>query len=124
MMFHLLHRYVGRRVRFLIHPTLAKFPFEGHFFQRMACVMACKTNAERVLNDGDIPGVYPEGIAGAFKMYRDAYNFEGFGRLDYARWALKHDVPVIPFAIVGSAEIFPIFGRLNWRWLKGFLEWP
>ncbi len=124
MMFHLIYRYTGRIVRFLIHPTLAKFPFEGRFFQQMACVMACKTNAERVLHEGNILGVYPEGIAGAFKMYREAYNFEVFGRPDYARWALKHDVPVIPFAIVGSAEIFPILGRLEWRWLKEWMEWP
>ena len=124
MMFHLVYRYTGRAVRFLIHPTLVKFPFQGNFFQKMAGVMACKTNAERVLDDGDILGVYPEGIAGAFKLYREAYNLRVFGRADYARWALEYDVPVIPFVIVGSAEIFPIFGRLKWRWLKDWLEWP
>lgn len=124
MMFHLVYRYTGRVVRFLIHPTLVKFPFQAHFFQRMAGVMACKTNAERVLADGDILGVYPEGIAGAFKLYREAYNLGVFGRAHYARWALKHDVPVVPFVIVGSSEIFPIFGRLKWRWLKEWLEWP
>ena len=124
MMFHLVYRYTGRVVRFLIHPTLVKFPFQARFFQQMAGVMACKTNAERVLADGDILGVYPEGIAGAFKLYREAYNLGGFGRSDYARWALKHNVPVIPFVIVGSTEIFPIFGRLKWRWLKEWLEWP
>jgi len=124
MIFHLTYRYTGRVVRFLIHPTLAKFPFQARFFQRMATLMACKTNAERVLDEGHILGVYPEGIAGAFKMYREAYKFEVFGRPDYARWALKYHVPVIPFAIVGSAEIFPIFGQLKWRWLKKWLEWP
>ena len=124
MMFHLVYRCTGRVVRFLIHPTLVKFPFQARFFQQMAGVMACKTNAERVLADGDILGVYPEGIAGAFKLYREAYNLGVFGRADYARWALKYNVPVIPFVIVGSTEIFPIFGRLKWRWLKEWLEWP
>ena len=124
MMFHLTYRYTGRVIRFLIHPTLMKFPFQTLFFQRMMCVMACRTNAERVLESGHFLGVYPEGIDGAFKMYRDAYTFGRFGRPDYARWALKFNVPVVPFAIAGSAEIFPILAKLEWRWLVRFLEWP
>ncbi len=124
MMCHLIYQHTGRIIRFLIHPSLVKFPILGPFFQKMGGVMACNRNAERVLESDQVLGVYPEGISGAFKMYRDAYKFERFGRPDYARWALEFDVPVVPFAIVGSAEIFPILGKIKSKWLKSFLEWP
>ena len=124
MIFHLIYQYAGRIPRFLTHPTLFKFPFQAHFFHRMACVMACRENAERVLESGELLGVYPEGIRGAFKMYRDAYVFGRFGRADYVHWALRFNVPVIPFAIIGSAEIFPIIGKIKWGWLKKYFEWP
>jgi 1-acyl-sn-glycerol-3-phosphate acyltransferase len=124
MIFHLIYRNIGRRSRFLIHPTLAKFPFQGLFFQRMATLIACKENARRVLESGELLGVYPEGIRGTFKRYKEVYDLGRFGRPDYARFALEFDVPVVPFAIVGSAEIFPILGKIEWKWLKKYLEWP
>ena len=124
MMFHLIHRNTTRRTRFLIHPTLVKFPFQGWFFQKMATMMACRENATRALENGELLGVYPEGIRGAFKMHDELYQLGRFGRPDYARFALEFDVPVIPFAIVGSGEIFPILHKIKWRWLKKYLEWP
>ena len=87
-------------------------------------MMACQENATRALEAGELLGVYPEGIRGAFKMYKEVYNLGRFGRPDYARFALEFDVPVVPFGIVGSAEIFPILGKIKWRWLKKYKEWP
>jgi hypothetical protein len=37
---------------------------------------------------------------------------------------VAHGAPIIPFVTVGSAEICPILGRLDWRWVKRHLEWP
>ena len=124
MVVHLIYRYAGRFIRFISHPTLSKFPFQGTFFQRIGALPACQENAERVLRSGGVLGVYPEGIRGTFKMYREAYVFGRFGRPDYARWALEFNVPVIPFAAVGCAEIFPILGKLKLKRLRAYLEWP
>jgi hypothetical protein len=30
----------------------------------------------------------------------------------------------VPFVTVGSAEIYPILGRLDWGWWKRWSEWP
>jgi 1-acyl-sn-glycerol-3-phosphate acyltransferase len=124
MIVHLVTKYAGRVPRFLLHPTLVKFPVLTRFMWRMGGVMACEKNAEWVLNRCDILGVYPEGIHGAFKMYRDAYKLGKFGWPNYIHWALKHNAPVVPFVIVGSAEIFPILGKIPLPWLKQYLEWP
>jgi 1-acyl-sn-glycerol-3-phosphate acyltransferase len=69
-------------------------------------------------------GVFPEGIRGAFTPYRRAYKLGKFGRNEYVRMALRSGVPIYPFVTVGSAEIFPIVGRLDWKWWKRFSEWP
>jgi hypothetical protein len=36
----------------------------------------------------------------------------------------RHRVPIVPLVIVGSAEIFPIVGKLDWRWWKRVSRWP
>jgi len=76
-----------------------------------------------VLRQGGLLGVFPEGIHGAFTLYRDAYRLGKF-RDEYVKMALRHRAPIVPFVTVGSAEIFPILGRLEWRWWKRYTEWP
>ena len=124
MMVNLVMKYVGRLPRFLIHPTLVKFSVLGRFMRRMGGVMACKKNADEILADGGLLGVYPEGIRGAFKKYKDVYKLGRFGRPDYARFSVEHDVPVIPFVITGCAETYPILARMKWSWVKRYIEWP
>jgi len=36
----------------------------------------------------------------------------------------RHRAPIVPFVTVGSAETFPIIGKLNWGWWKRRTEWP
>ena len=124
MMVNLVTKYVGRVPRFLVHPTLVKFSVLGRFMRRMGAVMACKKNADEILEDGDLLGIYPEGIRGAFKLYKDIYQLGRFGRPDHAKFSLEHDVPIIPFVITGCAETFPILARMKWRWVKRYIEWP
>ena len=57
-------------------------------------------------------------------MYRDVYKLGKFGQPNYIHWALKHNAPVVPFVVLGSAEIFPILGKIPWLRLKQYLEWP
>lgn len=122
MLVHLLNKRCGRIPRFLIHPALVKFPFIATLMSRLGGVIANQENASRILNSNQILSVFPEGIRGAFTMYKDAHRIGRHWRDDYARFAIEHDVPVIPFAIVGTAETFPIFGKI--KWLRKLTEWP
>ncbi len=124
MTLHLLARELGRYPRFLIHPGLVRFPFLFNFHTKLGGVIACQENADRVLERGEILAIYPEGIRGAFALYRDAYRLGKFGRDEFVRVALRHRAPIVPFVTVGSAEIFPIIGKLNWGWWKRQTEWP
>ncbi len=124
MTLHQLARELGRYPRFLIHPGLVRFPFLFNFHTKLGGVIACQENADRVLERGDILAIYPEGIRGAFALYRDAYRLGKFGRDEFVKVALRHRAPIIPFVTVGSAETFPIIGKLNWGWWKRQTEWP
>jgi nucleoside-diphosphate-sugar epimerase/1-acyl-sn-glycerol-3-phosphate acyltransferase len=115
----------GRVPRFLIHPGVGlRFPFLFNLMSKFGGVIACQENADRVLAVGELLGVYPEGIRGAFTMYRRAHRIGPSWRNDCVAFALRHGVPLVPFVTVGSAEIFPILGRIDSRWWKRYSEWP
>jgi 1-acyl-sn-glycerol-3-phosphate acyltransferase/nucleoside-diphosphate-sugar epimerase len=116
-------RAVGRVPRFLIHPCLIKPPFLADYMTKLGGIVASAENADRVLSGGGLLGMFPEGIHGAFTMYRDAYKLGKFGRDEYVKMALRNRAPIIPFVTVGSAEIYPIWGRLDWKWVKRATEW-
>lgn len=118
-----IHRAVGRIPRFLIHPCLVKLPFLANYMTKLGGLIACQENADRVLSRQGLLGMFPEGIHGAFSFYRDAYKLGKFGRDEYVRMALRHRAPILPFVTVGSAEIYPIWGRLDWKLVKRTTEW-
>jgi 1-acyl-sn-glycerol-3-phosphate acyltransferase/nucleoside-diphosphate-sugar epimerase len=116
---------IGRIPRFLIHPGVGmRFPFLFNLMSKLGGVIACRQNAQQVLESGELLGVYPEGIRGAFTMYKRAHRIGPSWRNDCVAFALRHQVPIVPFVTVGSAEIFPIFGRIDWSWWKKYTGWP
>ena len=124
MALHQIVQHAGRYPRFLIHPTLVKFPFLFNFMTKLGGIIACQENADYVLERDEIVGIFPEGIHGAFALYRDAYRLGKLGRDEFVKIALRNQAPIIPFVTVGSAEIFPIFKKIEWRWWKRYSEWP
>jgi len=124
MMVHLLEKHLGRIPRFLMHPGLVKFPVLAPFLTNLGGIIACQENADYVLGRDELLGVFPEGIRGAFRMYREAYVLDRFGRSDFVKMALRHGAPIVPFVILGTAEMFPIFGKIEWSWWKRNTEWP
>src|SRR5262249_28548894 len=122
---HLVVQKTGRVPRFLIHPGVGlRFPFLSNFMAKLGGVIACQENAAYVLERDEVLGIFPEGIRGAFTPYRDAYRLGRSWRDDFVRIALRYRAPIIPFVTVGSAEIFPILGRIDWSWWKRYTEWP
>ncbi|MGC2695341.1 MAG: lysophospholipid acyltransferase family protein, partial [Candidatus Angelobacter sp.] len=124
MALHLIVQNTGRIPRFLCHPGLLKFRPVSNFITRLGGVLACRENADRILDADELLGILPEGVEGAFSLYRDAYKLAGFGRNDFVKMALRHRAPIVPFVIVGSAEALPTFARIKSRWWTKHLDWP
>lgn len=124
MMLYGVMRALQRNPRFLIHPCLVKQPILAPFISKLGGMIACGKNADAVLQQNNLLGIFPEGIQGAFTPYKDAYTLGNFGRDEYIRIALRNQAPIVPFITVGSAEIYPILGRINWGFWRRFSEWP
>lgn len=124
MTLHIIQRHTGRIPRFLVHPGLLKFRPIANFVTRLGGVLACRENAVRVLETDELLGVLPEGVEGAFSLYRNAYKLGSFGRDDFVKLALRHRAPIVPFVIVGSADALPMFARIKSRWWTRRTEWP
>ena len=114
-----------RRVpRFLIIHSLLRTPFLCDFLTKLGGVIASEENAARLFEKGELVGLFPEGIRGTFTPYKRTLQLRDFSRSDFAKLAVRHQVPVIPAAVVGHSEIFPIIGRIDSSWVVKELGWP
>jgi len=102
-----------RDVRWLTEDFVFHFPFLGSFETRIGAVRACQENAERLLRQETLLAVFPEGIKGIGKLFRDRYKLQRFGRGGFVRLALRTQTPIVPVAIVGAEETNPMLARLE-----------
>jgi len=58
--------------------------------------------------------VFPEGIKGNVKYYRQRYQLQRFGRGGFIRLCMHTGTPIIPVAVVGAEEIHPVIARADW----------
>jgi 1-acyl-sn-glycerol-3-phosphate acyltransferase len=109
------HEHPARReCRMLALDMFALLPFLAPLLARLGAVRANPENGERLLRRGDLVGVFPEGVKGVGKKYRDRYQLARFGRGGFVRLALRTGAPIVPCAVVGAEEIHPRIGSLNW----------
>jgi 1-acyl-sn-glycerol-3-phosphate acyltransferase len=88
-------------------------PILGSLARKSGQTLACAPDAERLLNSGELVGVWPEGFKGLGKRYRDRYKLQRFGRGGFVSAALRTQAVIIPCAIVGAEEIYPMIGDVK-----------
>jgi 1-acyl-sn-glycerol-3-phosphate acyltransferase len=103
-----------RDVRPLVEDFVFHFPYLGTFINRIGGVRACQENAERLLGQDQLVAVFPEGIKGIGKLYKERYRLQRFGRGGFIKLALRARAPIIPAAIVGAEEIHPMLAKVTW----------
>ncbi len=120
----LIFTHRNRVPRFLIIHSLLRMPFLCNFLTKLGGVIASEENAARLFEQENLVGLFPEGIRGTFTPYKRTYKLRDFSRSDFAKLAVRHQAPIIPAAVVGHAEIFPIIGRIDSSWVVKELGWP
>jgi 1-acyl-sn-glycerol-3-phosphate acyltransferase len=103
-----------RDLRPLLDDRECALPLVGAAAVRFGAVRASPEAADRLLAEGAVLGVFPEGSAGARKPWRDRYTLLRFGRGGFAKVALRCGAPIVPCAIVGSEEASPGISRPGW----------
>lgn len=124
MALHLIVQATSRVPRFLTHPGLLRFAFIARIIRRLGGVLASQENAARILESGQLLGIFPEGVNAAFTRYRDAYRLRRFSRDAFVKIALRHRAPIIPFVTVGSAESLPVFAQIKCPRWTSYAQWP
>ncbi|HUH00921.1 MAG TPA: lysophospholipid acyltransferase family protein [Kofleriaceae bacterium] len=104
----------ARDVRPLVEDFVFHFPYLGTFINRIGGVRACQENATRLLEDDQVVAVFPEGVKGIGKLYKDRYKLQRFGRGGFVKLALRTGAPIVPVSIVGAEEIHPMVGKVSW----------
>ncbi|MGH3440627.1 MAG: lysophospholipid acyltransferase family protein [Nitriliruptorales bacterium] len=117
-----LYDEAGRHLRMLGADLVWRLPVIGELGRKMGNTMACDEDAQRLLEAGEVVGVWPEGFKGIGKLYRDRYKLQRFGRGGFVEIALRAGAPIVPTAIVGSEEIYPLI--YNFRTLARLFGLP
>jgi 1-acyl-sn-glycerol-3-phosphate acyltransferase len=109
------HEHPAKRVcRLLALDMFALLPVLAPILSKSGSIRANPENAERLLRRGELLGVFPEGVKGVGKYYRERYRLARFGRGGFVRIALRTGAPIIPCAVVGAEEIHPVIAKADW----------
>ncbi|MFO0603229.1 MAG: lysophospholipid acyltransferase family protein [Polyangiales bacterium] len=98
----------ARQLRWLAEDFIFHLPFAGTLLTRLGAVRACQENAERLLRRDACVAMFPEGVKGIAKLFRDRYRLQRFGRGGHIKLAIRTRTPVVPVAIIGAEETHPL----------------
>jgi 1-acyl-sn-glycerol-3-phosphate acyltransferase len=103
-----------RNLRELAGDLALRLPGIGSLARKTGNTLAHDDDAVRLLREGELVGVWPEGYKGIGKPFSERYKLARFGRGGFVRVALLARAPIIPVAIIGSEETYPIVGNVPW----------
>ncbi len=102
-----------RHLRMLAADLVFSTPVMSEVARRSGSTLAANPDAERLLQGGELVGVWPEGFKGIGKPFSERYQLQRFGRGGFVSAALRTGVPIVPCSIVGAEEIYPMLGNLG-----------
>lgn len=110
-----------RRIRYLVTDWFFSLPGLADWVKETGQVRATLENARKLLEMGELVGIYPEGIRGVGKPFRERYRVLDF-HPGFVQLALATGTPLIPVATLGGDEIYPEFTNL--KSVANFLKMP
>lgn len=102
------HHPARRHVRMLGADLVFQLPVIAPLARKSGTTLACNADAERLLTQGEVCGVFPEGFKGIGKTYAERYKLQRFGRGGFVGSALRTGAPIVPCSIVGAEEAYPM----------------
>ena len=102
-----------RHLRMLGADLVFQLPIISDLARKSGTTLACNEDALRLLNNGELVGVWPEGFKGVGKPYSERYRLQRFGRGGFVTAAIRSGTPIVPCSIVGAEEIYPMIGNIK-----------
>jgi 1-acyl-sn-glycerol-3-phosphate acyltransferase len=113
-----------RVARALIERWVPTLPFVSTFMARCGQIVGTPENCRRLLAADEALLVFPEGVRGLNKLFKDRYRLRKFG-LGFMRLALESGAPIVPCGVVGAEEQAPALADLKpLAKLLGFPAFP
>lgn len=116
------HHRSQRLVRALVANLFPTLPFMSTLLNRTGQVLAHPDNGRRLLEADELVLVFPEGYKGVGKLFRDRYKLARFGRGGFVKMAVESRAPIIPVAVVGAEETYPML--MNFKPVARLLGFP
>lgn len=98
--------------RAMIERFFPTVPYLGNLLNQFGGVLGDPVNCAKMLENGEAVIVFPEGIRGSGKLYRDRYQLKRFGN-GFMHLAMTHKATVVPVGVVGCEETIPAFANLK-----------
>lgn len=95
-----------RLAQAMVEKFMNKLPFASQMSSRLGHLTGLPEHAERLLSDERMLMVFPEGVRGTAKLYKERYSLVNFGT-GFMRLAMKMKTPIVPFAFLGGGEAVP-----------------
>lgn len=95
-----------RLARAMIERFFPTVPWLGNYLNAIGAVIGDPLNCARMLDADEAVIVFPEGVRGSGKLYKYRYQLQRFGN-GFMHLAMKHDVPIVPTAVIGCEETMP-----------------
>jgi len=97
-----------RHVRALVASLFMGMPMLSWFLRRTGQTVGHPDDTRRLLERDELVLVFPEGVRGTGKSFKDRYRLRRFGRGGFVATAIRSGAPIIPVSVVGSEEIYPM----------------
>lgn len=97
-----------RHVRALVASNFMGMPVLSWFLRRTGQTVGHPDDTRRLLERDELVLVFPEGVRGTGKNFRERYRLRRFGRGGFVAMAIRARASIIPISVVGSEEIYPM----------------
>ena len=100
-----------------------RLPIVSTLFARLGVVAGTRANVRRLLEDGELVVIWPEGVSGPAKPMRERYRIQRWS-VAFAELAIRYRAPVVPVAVLGAEESWPLAAKLRGVRAFGAPYWP
>ncbi len=103
-----------RLLRMVSDRFIPGLPFASSVLARVGVVSGTRANVRRLIARGELLTIFPEGVTGPRKSFRDRYQLQQW-RMGHAELAIRYQVPIVPVGIVGVEEAWPLVRSFSLR---------
>ncbi|HWO22159.1 MAG TPA: lysophospholipid acyltransferase family protein [Kofleriaceae bacterium] len=89
-----------------------RLPLVSTLVARMGVVAGTRANVRHLLGRGELIVIFPEGVTGPGKPFRERYQIQDW-RVGFAELAIRYGAAIVPVAIIGAEESWPMLHKVT-----------